>query len=401
MSSPDALATVTATLKSLLHGLVDNEAKITTQPPSKARSGDDEQINIFLYGTQVNTAFNNAPLPTMSRSGERAYPPLPLILKYLITAYGANDDDISGQQLMGQLMSLLHDHPILGPTDIIGIMPDSNLHQQVERIRIIADGLSLDEMSKLWAGFQSAEYRLSVGYEVSLVLIESARSSSTPLPVLTRGEADQGVIAQPSLIPPYPAITEIELLSQQDSAVLGDSLLLKGHHLSGASTVRFNHQHLANPIVIAAIADGTDTQLRIDIPSNPVGWQVGIYAVVAVVNKAGGQSVTNIYPLTIAPQILSISPANPVARNGVGAVTLTLTCSPNILPQQRASLLLGGREVLAQARPASTNTLNFIVESAAVGTRHVRLRIDGVDSLLINKSVTPPVFDSAMEVVIV
>ncbi|WP_028470009.1 DUF4255 domain-containing protein [Neptunomonas japonica] len=401
MSSPAALATVTATLKSLLHGLVDNEAKITTQPPSKARSGDDEQINIFLYGTQVNTAFNNSPLPGTSRNGESAYPPMPLTLKYLITAYGANDDDISGQQLMGQLMSLLHDHPILGPTDIIGIMPDSNLHHQTERIRITADGLSLDEMSKLWASFQSAEYRLSVGYEVSLVLIESTRPTATPLPVLTRGEADQGVLAQASLIPPYPALIEIELLSQQESAVLGDSLLLKGHHLSGASRVRFNHQNLANPVEIAVMAGGTDTQLRVDIPNAPAGWRVGVYAVEVVINKVGGQSVTNIYPLTIAPQILSIAPPNPVARNGVGAVALTLTCSPNILPQQRASLLLGGKEVLAQAHPASTNTVNFIVESAAVGTRHVRLRIDGIDSLLINKSVTPPVFDAAMEVVIV
>ncbi|BBB29398.1 DUF4255 domain-containing protein [Neptunomonas japonica] len=401
MSSPAALATVTATLKSLLHGLVDNEAKITTQPPSKARSGDDEQINVFLYGTHVNTAFNNAPLPGTSRNGESAYPPMPLTLKYLITAYGANDDDISGQQLMGQLMSLLHDHPILGPTDIIGIMPDSNLHHQTERIRITADGLSLDEMSKLWASFQSAEYRLSVGYEVSLVLIESARPSSTPLPVLIRGEADKGVIAQPSLIPPYPAITEIELLSQNESAVLGDGLLLKGHNLVGASIVRFNHQNLANPIEIAALAGGTNTQLRVDIPNAPAGWQVGVYAVEAVINKVGGQSVTNIYPLTIAPQILSIAPPNPVARNSVGAVALTLICSPNILPQQRASLLLGDKEVLSQAHSASTNTLNFIIESAALGTRHVRLRIDGIDSLLVNKSETPPVFDAAMEVVIV
>jgi hypothetical protein len=401
MSSPAALATVTATLKSLMHGLVDNEAKITTLPPSKARSGDDEQINIFLYGTHVNTAFNNTPLPGTSRNGERAYPPLPLILKYLITAYGANDDDISGQQLMGQLMSLLHDHPILGPTDIIGIMPDSNLHHQVERIRITADGLSWDEMSKLWASFQSAEYRLSVGYEVSLVLIDSARPSSTPLPVLTRGEADKGVIAQPSLIPPYSTVTEIALLSQQASAVLGDTVILKGHHLAGASTVRFIHPHLANPIEVAASAGGSATQLRVDIPNSPSDWQVGVYAVEAVINTVAGQSVTNRYPLTIAPQILSIVPPNPVARNGLGGVILTLTCSPNILPQQRASLLLGDREVLAQTRSASTSTLTFIVENAAAGTRHVRLRIEGIDSLLINKSVTPPVFDSAMEVVIV
>ena len=401
MSSPNALATVTATLKSLLHSLVDDEAKVTTQPPSKARAGDDDQINIFLYGTQINTAFNNAPLPSMTRNGEAANPPLPLTLKYLMTTYGAKDDDISGQQLMGQLMSLLHDHPILGPTDIVGIMPDSNLHHQTERIRITADVLSLDEMSKLWASFQSAEYRLSVGYEVSLVLIESKRPTVTPLPVLTRGEADHGVLAQAHLIPPYPAITEIAFLSQQPSAVLEDTLILKGHHLNGDSiTLRFKHPLLVNPINVPVLTAGSDTQIRVDIPNTPAEWRVGFYAVEAIINNAGGQRITNGYPLTLAPAITAIAPANPVPRNGSGVATLTINCRPDILPEQRVTLLLGDREVLAQAHPAQTDTLVFIVDNAPVGSRHIRLRVDGIDSVLIDRTVTPPVFDSAMEVII-
>ena len=169
MSSPTALATVTATLQHLLSGVTTD---VTTMPPSTARNGGSgEQINIFLYATHYNPAFNNAPMPGETRSGEHAHPPLPLVLKYLITAYGANDDDISGQQLMGQAMSILHDHPLLGRGDIEGITPDSDLHHQIERVRITPDTLSLDDMSKLWTSFQSAEYRLSTGYEVSVVLI--------------------------------------------------------------------------------------------------------------------------------------------------------------------------------------------------------------------------------------
>ncbi len=401
MSSPDALATVTATLKSLLHSLVDDEAKVTTQPPSKARAGDDDQINIFLYGTQINTAFTNAPMPGATRHGETVHPPLPLTLKYLITAYGANDDDISGQQLMGKLMSLFHDHPILGPTDIVGIMPDSNLHHQPERIRITADVLSLDEMSKLWASFQSAEYRLSVGYEVSLVLIESTRPSVTPLPVLTRGEADQGVLAQANLIPPYPAITDIAVSSQQPNAVLGDTLVISGHHLSGDSlSVRFSHPLLLNPIELPVLSVGSDTQVRLDIPTVVADWRVGFYAVELVVSKVGGQRVTNAYPLTLAPAITAVIPVSPVPRNSSGAVTFNLGCRPDVLPEQRVTLLLGDREVPAQAHPAQTDTLVFVVDNAPVGTRYIRLRVDGVDSLLIDRSVTPSVFDSAMEVII-
>lgn len=194
MSSPDALATVTATLRHLLSVAAPGVA-VTTQPPGTARTNNNgEQLNIFLYSTHYNAAFSNAPMPHASRSGEQAFPPLPLVLKYLITAYGANDDDISGQQVMGQAMSLLHDHPLLSRADIEGVNPISDLHLQIERIRITPDALTLDDMSKLWASFQSAEYRLSMGYEVSVVLIESNRAGRAPLPVLKRGGADQGVM---------------------------------------------------------------------------------------------------------------------------------------------------------------------------------------------------------------
>src|SRR4030065_98443 len=134
MSGPNALATVTATLRHLLSSAA---ATVSTKPPSVARVGESgEQINIFLYSTHCNPAFSNFPMPGEARSGENAYPPLPLVLNYLITAYGANDDDISGQQLMGRAMSILHDHPLLGKTDIEGITPDSGLQQQIERVRI-------------------------------------------------------------------------------------------------------------------------------------------------------------------------------------------------------------------------------------------------------------------------
>ena len=88
MSSPDALATVTATLRHLLAGAA---ATVTTKPPSAARVGESgEQINIFLYATHYNPALSNFPMPGEARSGENAYPSLPLVLNYLITAYGAN-----------------------------------------------------------------------------------------------------------------------------------------------------------------------------------------------------------------------------------------------------------------------------------------------------------------------
>jgi hypothetical protein len=323
------------------------------------------------------------------------------VLKYLITAYGLDDDDISGQQLMGKAMSVLHDHPILGKSDIEGITPDSRLHEQLERVRITPDTLSLDDMSKLWSSFQSAEYRLSTGYEVSAVLIESKRLARTPLPVLTRGKDDKGIVVQPNLIPPFPTITSIDLHLQQVSALPGDTVVLNGHHLNGTTViVRFNHRDLPVPIDVPALANGTDNRIRAQIPNNPAAWAVGVYSVEAIIAKAGEQTrATNVLSLFIAPQVLTISPANPIATV-IGKATITLTFNPEVRANQRASILLGDREILANDHPDQTGTLIFEIENAPVGTRHIRLRIDGVDSLLVDRNATPPSYDNAMKVVI-
>ena len=402
MSSPAALATVTATLQHLLSSVAP-AATVTTQPPSTARNGGNgEQINVFLYSTQYNAAFRNSPMPGEARNGESAHPPLPLVLKYLITAYGANDDDISGQQLMGLAMTVLHDHPLLGRADIEGITPDSNLHQQIERLRITPDPLSLDDMSKLWMSFQSAEYRLSTGYEVSVVLIESTRTAKTPLPVLTRGEDDHGVSTQANLIPPFPAFSELILPNQLPSALLGDTLTIIGHHLEGDTvTAHFKNTRLPTPIEVPIQAGGTADQVMVQIPNNPADWVAGFYTIAATIRRAGEQDrTTNILPLPLAPRILGINPPNPVIRDGEGTVTLTLTCSPEIRAEQRTALLLGDREVLSPPHPVQTNTLVFLIDDAPIGSRFIRLRVDGVDSQLVDRSVTPPVFDSTMEVII-
>jgi hypothetical protein len=302
---------------------------------------------------------------------------------------------------MGEAMSLLHDHPLLGPSDIEGITPDSKLQNQVERVRITPDTLSLDDMSKLWSSFQSAEYHLSVTYEVSVVLIESDRPAKTPLPVLKRGEDDRGAYVQTGLVPPFPTITGVEPPNQQPAAMLGDTLVLGGHHLVGDTvTVRFRHPLLAAPIELPALAGGKDSQVSVQIPDDPTAWVPGLHSVEVIVATAGEQDrTTNALSVSIAPRILTIAPPSPIATVD-GDATITLTFSPEVRPAQHAALLLGDREVLAPDHPAQTDTLAFLVTDAPLGDRHIRLRIDGVDSLLVNRSVTPPAYDSAAQVTI-
>lgn len=404
MSNPLAIAAVTATLRNLLtQGMTADlpGTSVTTQPLDKARDGNTgNQLNLFLYQTVPNAALRNMDMPRQVKPGETGWPPLALNLYYLVTAYGQNDDDTSSHHLLGRAMSILHDHPLLGSDEIKAALTDNDLHEQVERVRITPQPLSLDEMSKLWTAFQT-QYRISAAYQVSVVLIESTRPAKTPLPVLTRGPGDQGATAQPDLTPPFPTLERVLPPNQQPSARLGDILTIQGHHLDGDSViVRFVNPRLTAPIEIAPLPGGTAKEMTVQLPNDPTHWPAGFYTLAAVISRAGEPDrTTNELPFSLAPRILTVAP-NPAARDANGNVTLALTCSPEVQPAQRAALLLGDREILAQPHPAQTDTLTFVVKAAPAGEHYVRLRVDGVDSLLVDRTVTPPVFDVTQKVTI-
>ena len=64
-------------------------------------------------------------------------------------------------------------------------------------------------------------------------------------------------------------------------------------------------------------------------------------------------------------------------------VRVSLRCSPPVQPDQRAALLLGDREIVADPHSAPTDQLSFSVRPNRPGDHFVRLRVDGVDSLLV------------------
>ena len=176
------------------------DTTVTILPLDKARGNNNaNQLNLFLYQVQPNAAWRNQNIPSQVAPGETGNPPLALTLHYLLTAFGRDNDTTLpfGHQLLGRAMSIFYDHAVLGPDEIraatAASLPGSDLDRQVERVRITLQPMSLDEISKLWSGLVT-QYRLSVGYEVSVALIDSTLPKRTPLPVLTRGAGDKGVI---------------------------------------------------------------------------------------------------------------------------------------------------------------------------------------------------------------
>jgi hypothetical protein len=411
MSNATAVAAVTLTLQAILGSSVPadpglTDTTVTTLPPDKARGNNNaNQLNLFLYQVLPNPAWRNMNMPGQVIAGETGSPPLPLTLHYLITAFGRDNDTVQpfSHQLLGKAMSVLYDHALLGPDEIraatAASLPTSDLDRQVERVRITLQPLSLEEISKLWTGL-ATQYRLSVSYEVSVALIESTQPSRTPLPVLTRGPADQGISSQGNLLSPFPALEEVKLPNQQPSALLGDTLTLSGQHLDGANRkVVFNHPLLANPQEITPLAGGTATQLKVNVPNTPALWPAGFYTVAVLVQGPleTHRRTTNQLVFSLAPRITIA----PLTTASASSITYTVTCSPEIRPEQRAVLLFGDQEILAEPHATQTATLTFIANNVGPNDYLIRLRVDGVDSLLVNRSVTPPAFDPTQKVKVI
>ncbi|MGB3299424.1 MAG: DUF4255 domain-containing protein, partial [Phormidesmis sp.] len=386
MSNALAIAAVTTMLDYLLtHSLARSAAvsleSVTAKPPDKAREGGEStnQINIFLYQILPNAAWRNQSLPNRVKPGETGRDSLALTLSYLITAYGKNNDDIEGQRLLGMAMQTLHDRPEIRPQDIerslesANLLPDkqellasSNLKNQIERVRITPQILSVEEISKMWATFQTP-YRISAAYEVSVVLIESGVPVKAALPVLTRGNDDRGVRVQANLTPPTPTLESLSWpgIAERMGLRIGDSLTLKGHHLDGdGDTVlaRFSHPQRDRPIEVPLQRPISPNEITIVLSNEASSaWLAGFYTVSLRYEQGETSRFSNALSVAIAPTLTNITVTNH---------TLTLNCTPAVHPNQPASLLLGSQEIpfeqdLDDVEPSSR--LSFSLNDVAAG----------------------------------
>jgi hypothetical protein len=205
-------------------------------------------------------------------------------------------------------------------------------------------------------------------------------------------------LSQASLIPPFPALDQIQFPNFQTSARLGDTLVLTGNHLDGTNVgLVFNHPLWTSPIEIPPQPGGTATQVAVIIPNSPPNWPAGFYTVSLIVQRPTEtyRRSTNQLSFGLAPTI-TIAPPRAAGPD----ITYTVTSSPEVRPEQYAALLLGDQEIVADPHTTRTATLTFKGQNLSAGDYYVRLRIDGVDSQLVNRTVSPPMFDSTQKVTV-
>jgi Pvc16 N-terminal domain len=399
MSSSAAIATVTYALTALIQKEVDSVrgvagTKVTSVPPDKARTATTgNQVNVFLYRVSIDPAWRNMDAPG-TRPGELSQPPLPLILSYLITAYGENEEEIPAHRLLGNAMSILNDSPILARADIARITAEmaagSGLDQQVELVKFTPDPRPQDELSRMWTTFGTG-YRLSVSYDASVVLIDSRTPLVAPMPVLARGPADSG----PTVTTGYPridsAVPLVQLPSGEEvpnawgAAQAGEKVRLTGTNLSAVTSVEMNGLRLDTPVLLTPTSN-PDGSLVVVIPADR-SIPAGIVSLSAVVDEPSGPLYSASVPLAVAPAITNASPIR--KRLGAnGSATIAITCEPQVVANQAVALIVGSTFVPTTSPATPTGELSFTVTGLAKKMDYpLRLRVDSVDSL---PTATPP-----------
>jgi hypothetical protein len=404
MSSPLAIAAVSAVLKDLLdNGLVDASlssgtnapVKVTLIAPNRIKTDNSEnsQLNLYLYQVTANPGWRNADLPSRNSNGDRlTNPPLALDLHYLLTAYGANDFD--SEILLGYAMQMLHETPVLlrdairktldSGSPLANLLPPAfsvlsadDLADQIEMVKITPQFLGTEEMSKLWTAMQTG-FHTSVGYQASVVLIQSRRPTRPTLPVRNRN----------LIVLPFrqPAIHSVS----PQIITTGSTLTLLGVNLKDQN-VKLNFSGVAADPKFLADA-------RIDVVVPP-GLQPGVNTVQVVHplnfgtnQEPHGGFQSNAAAFMLAPQITL--PAT-VARGS----TLPVSVSPPVGRAQNVALQVGSQTIPIPARPASgpdvTSNLDFPVPANFPGGAFlVRVQIDGAQSqLTVDTNPASPTFN--------
>jgi hypothetical protein len=446
MSNALAIAAVTRLMKDLLNDAVVNgdisadvgtDVLVTALPPDRVLNGNGEpqrtQLNVFLHRITPNAALANTDLPTRDGGGKLlARPRLALDLHYLLTAYSA--EELHAEILLGYAVELFHESPILArgqvrhalSTGVNGtILPPafrsaaaSRLADQFELIKITPQTLSMDDMSKLWTALQT-HYRTTVAYQVSVVLIEREQPTQAALPVLTRGPGDPatgrdaGVVSRPSLSPGVPTLLAVAPAAGQPAARLGEVVTLGGTGLdAGEALVRFAESGTDRVLLLAPVSPPTPEAIRVQLPSGPPlapadplagtgadpgAWRIGTYGVGVALHPGGGRPdrETNTLPLVLAPRIA------PAAAAVAGGTEIAVTCSPLIRAEQTVVMVISQDEVPVPDLTADTETVSVVRSDLVSGARvPVRLRVAGIDSLLVDRTTAPPSFDPSQIVVV-
>lgn len=299
MAGATAIQGVDDTLKRLT---ADAVAALTPRPTVTVgpldRDDDALRLNWFLYRISPNPSFRNMEPPLTGWRSRRGRPPLALQLQYLLTAFPATatnggDQEQFAHAALAAAMQALHANAIIAEGEAV-LSPLAT--PLVEPLRVTMDELDLEAIAKLWTA-STQPIRLSVGYLVSLVVVDSLEESAPGPPVRERR-----VVVVPSMGPRLTALAPTR-------ASFGDDLLVTAHGLTTGAAFSLARE-----------------------PEDPPGPEGG-WAMAVAPGPAPGTVTTAIPRADLAPgarrlEVAASEAGLPVGRDAIGVTVVPLVTGP-------------------------------------------------------------------------
>jgi hypothetical protein len=211
----------------------------------------------------------------------------------------------------------------------------------------------------------------------------------------------QKVSAQSSVLTTWASLAEVIPPNNQPAASLGDTVTVQGMNLSGAVNIMLTTSRLGIPPanITPKIISSSSLQFAVPNPAAPVppaaptDLPAGVYLLSVQVSDGTDTITSSSLPLAIAPSI-TVPPISPIVPDAQGNATVTITCAPFLRLGQQVSLMIGSWSAPANAFTTPTNTPSFTFSSLQATSQPVpvRLRVDGIDSPIVDMTKKPPVF---------
>jgi hypothetical protein len=168
MSAATAIGDVTETLRQLLQEQQLPPGQFTVSLSAPAAETIDSlqpKVNLFLFRLTEHAYAKNQDWQILGHNA-LGKPPLALNLYYALTPYA--EDKIDEHRVLGEAMRIFYDHAIVTAPLLRG-----GLEHSTEELKIDLCPFTLEELSRIWFSVNQP-YRLSVGYGVRIVLIDSS-----------------------------------------------------------------------------------------------------------------------------------------------------------------------------------------------------------------------------------
>lgn len=396
MSNYLAVGGVSNTIRNLLSDRMelppdvsDSDLQVTIGTPSEDDDTSTTRINLFLYKVTRSASLSNQEIPGHGHPAAFGRPPLSLELHYLLTAYGTSSDkhddfvdETLAQYLLGSAMRVLHDYPVITEEledSTSQPILDQSLHGQFEQMKITLEPVSLEDVTTIWTAL-TLPYRLSIGYQVSIVQIESQGTRRYPKPVGAPPEAGPRIT---TVTLNTPRIDTLEVKKQgtpsdeppdrQPYARIGDTLILQG-----GGFVR--GEMIANVVgETMAASVNTDQEVQVTL-ADVEALQPGARSVRLVRQVTLGDPPearpgfkSNLAVFMLVPRVTGVN---------VTGGTVRVTGSRLYLENKPCQTIIGDQITEAEAYTMATPAeIRFPLPTLTAGTYTVRVRVNGAESI--------------------